>query len=202
MSESTGLIPPRTYHNVAVGAAPDVMGAAVPKSAEQLAEALKAKFGESSVIEVQEAGTGDAFVVVDPSQIVEILTFLRDDEKFYCTILQVISAVDYLPKDEDEASERKTFDAVELMYAVQSLVHKHELRLKVRLDRNAPKVASVTKVYRCANWYERECYDMIGVHFEGHPHHKRILLPPDWVGHPLRKDYEFPEEYNGMKVPL
>lgn len=202
MSANQNRIPKKTYHDVPVGKFEAKMGSGVPKTPEQLADALRSKFGDSAVQEIQEAGSGDGFVVVDGSQIEEILLFLRDDEKFLCSILQVVSAVDYPPKEEGEESERKVFDAIEVMYAVQSLIHKHELRLKVRLDRSAPKVPSVTKVYRSANWYERECYDMIGVHFEGHPNHQRILLPPDWVGHPLRKDYEFPEEYNGMKVPL
>ena len=75
--------------------------------------------------------------------------------------------------------------------------------LKVYLPREeAPKVRSVTDLYKSGNWMEREAYDLFGIHFEGHPDHRRILMPPDWVGAPLRKDYVTPDYYNGMPVPL
>ncbi len=201
MSDSIGRTAPRTFVNTAIHQVPKSVEAS-PKTAQNVADALKAKFGAETVKAVEDQQAGDHFVIVDSAKISEILLFLRDDSAFYCSNLQVISAVDFTPKGENEETQRKAFDTIELLYALQSYAHKHEIRIKVRLDRAAPRVASATGIFRSANWYERECYDLLGVHFEGHPNHKRILLPPDWIGHPLRKDYEFPEEYNGMKVPL
>jgi NADH-quinone oxidoreductase subunit C len=202
MSESKGQIATRTYHSNPVAPVPQVLGSAVPKSIDDVADALRQKIGADSVVLVEKEHVGTPYVVVSPSRIVEILNFLRDDERFYCSNLNVVSAVDYPPRAEGTESLLKASNVIEVVYVVQSYVHRHHVMVKVRLDRSAPKVASVTGLFRAANWYERECFDMLGVHFEGHPNHKRILLPPDWVGHPLRKDYEFPEEYNGMKVPL
>jgi len=71
----------------------------------------------------------------------------------------------------------------------------------VRVPKDNPHVPSVESVWKTANWHEREAYDLIGVVFDGHPDLRRILLPDDWEGHPLRKDYKVPEFYNGMKVP-
>ncbi len=88
------------------------------------------------------------------------------------------------------------------MYHVSSFTHRHIVAIKVAVDREAPKVPTASDLFRAANWYERECYEMTGVEFTNHPHLENLLLPSDWVGHPLRRDYVFPEEYNGMKVPL
>jgi NADH-quinone oxidoreductase subunit C len=178
------------------------VGSAVPKSIDDVAEALKQKVGADVVVGVEKEHAGTPYVIVNAARVVDVLKFLRDDERFYCTNLQVVSACDYPPKAEGVETMLKTFDCIEVVYVLQSYVHKHHVMIKARLDRSSPKVPSITSLFRSANWYERECYDLLGIHFEGHPNHKRILLPPDWVGHPLRKDYEFPEEYNGMKVPL
>jgi len=202
MSESKGQIATRTYHSSPVAPVPQVMGSAVPKSIDDVADALKQKVGASVVVAVENSHAGTPFVVVSAASVLDVLRFLRDDERFLCTNLQVVSAVDYPAKLEGSESALKVFDCIEVAYVLQSYIHKHHIMVKARLDRSAPKVPSVTSLYRSANWYERECYDLLGIHFEGHPNHKRLLLPPDWVGHPLRRDYEFPEEYNGMKVPL
>jgi len=79
--------------------------------------------------------------------------------------------------------------------------HNHKLTLKVLLPRDNPVVPSVERVWRAADWHEREAYDLFGIIFEGHHNLKRILLPEDWEGHPLRKDYKVQEYYQGMKVP-
>ncbi|MEO5668288.1 MAG: NADH-quinone oxidoreductase subunit C [Bdellovibrionota bacterium] len=202
MSESKGQIATRTFHSSPVANVPQVLGSAVPKSVDDVADALRQKVGASVVVAVEKAHIGTPYVIVSAESVLSVLKFLRDDERFYCTNLQVVSAVDYPPKPEGVESQLKAFDCIEVVYVLQSYVHKHHIMIKAQLNRAAPKVPSVTSLYRAANWYERECYDLLGIHFEGHPNHKRILLPPDWVGHPLRKDYEFPEEYNGMKVPL
>jgi NADH-quinone oxidoreductase subunit C len=202
MSESKGQIATRTYHLSPMAPLPQVVGSALPKSIDNVVEALKTKVASDVVLGVEKEQLGDNFVIVDGARIVEVLRFLRDDERFYCSNLQVISAVDYPPKAEGVETLLKVFDKIEVVYVLQSYVHKHQIMVKVQLDRTQPKIPSIAGLFRSANWYERECYDLLGVHFEGHPNLKRILLPTDWVGHPLRKDYVFPEEYNGMKVPL
>ncbi len=206
-----------TYRPTAVAPVPQVLGTGLPKNIDESAAALKAKLGAGVVINTEKNPKGDPALVVEGSKIFDVLKFLRDDERFYCTLLQVISAVDYLPvaasstpappPAEGQAPGAPTVVAAKpgyivIFYSLYSYVHRHQINVKVHLDRDKAKIASVVDLYRAANWYERECYDMVGVQFENHPDLTRILLPQDWVGHPLRRDYVFPEEYNGMKVPL
>jgi NADH-quinone oxidoreductase subunit C len=192
----------RTFSKEPIAPLPKVLGSAVPKSVDDVAAALKAKIAPDVVLRIEKDHPGDAYLLVKSDAIAKVIEFLRDDEKFYCSNLLVISAVDYPKPEPGQETTLKASDCIEVVYVLQSYVHKHQIMIKVQLDRNSPKIASISHLYRAANWYERECYDMLGVHFEGHPNLKRILLPQDWVGHPLRKDYVFPEEYNGMKVPL
>lgn len=195
-----------TYRPLAVAPAPKNVGTAAPKSIDDVGEALKRKLGDGAVKSVEKAHKGDPFVIVSGDKLFEALQFLRDDERFLCTNLNVVSAIDYPPAapaaEGEVAAPKSAQNCVEVVYVVSSYAHRHQIMVKVQLPRDNPKVASVSDLFRAANWYERECFDMIGVRFEGHPNHARILLPPDWVGHPLRRDYVFPEEYNGMKVPL
>ncbi|MFA6542090.1 MAG: NADH-quinone oxidoreductase subunit C, partial [Bacteroidota bacterium] len=86
-------------------------------------------------------------------------------------------------------------------YHLYSMVHRHKFVLKVEVPTDAPNIPSVESVWKTANWHEREAFDMYGIQFSGHPDLRRILLPDDWEGYPLRKDYEVPEFYNGMRVP-
>lgn len=79
---------------------------------------------------------------------------------------------------------------LEVVYDLSSLRHPVKVHLRVKLDRSAPRVPTVSDLWRAADWHERECYDLFGVRFDGHPDHRRILLPEDWVGYPLRKDYQ------------
>jgi NADH-quinone oxidoreductase subunit C len=88
-----------------------------------------------------------------------------------------------------------------VVYQLFSMVKKHKITLKVEVPTDAPNVQSVESIWKTANWHEREAYDLYGITFIGHPDLRRILLPYDWEGHPLRKDYQVPEYYNGMKVP-
>lgn len=85
-----------------------------------------------------------------------------------------------------------------LYWHLFSYTHQHELTVEARVSVESPKVASVTSLWKGANWLERETYDLLGVEFDGHPDLKRIMLPQDWVGHPLRKDYVNPGNYNGL----
>ncbi len=78
---------------------------------------------------------------------------------------------------------------LEVVYDLSSLRHPNKAHVRVKVDRQSPVVRTVSDVWRAADWHERECYDLFGIRFDGHPDHRRILLPEDWVGYPLRKDY-------------
>jgi len=128
---------------------------------------------------------GETTITVGPEQIVDICTYLRDDPDFKYDQLTFVSAVDNLARNGQTADDHR-FDAV---YQLHSLTHRRRLRLRTPLKGNAPRIASVVPVWPAANWHERETYDLMGVVFEGHPDLRRILMPDDWAGHPLRKDY-------------
>ena len=131
---------------------------------------------------------GDPFLVVDPSAIVDVLTICRDDERLRFELLVDETATD--PSAESEV--------LWVNYQLLSITHKHRLVIKCHLPKNKLSIASATAVYRAAQWHEREAAEMFGIEFAGHPDPRNILLPDDWVGHPLRKDYEFPKEYHGI----
>ncbi len=141
----------------------------------ELVKRYRSRFGNA----IREAWLDrkQAILVVDRGQLVEIAKYSRDEEKF--DMLTDLTAVDW-PKRE------KRFDIILNLY---SFVKNERLRLKVHAGENEP-VPSVTGVWGVANWLEREAFDMFGIHFEGHPNLKRILLPEEWQGHPLRKDYD------------
>ena len=148
----------------------------------------------------------DPFVVVDAPALVEVGRFLRDDPRLGFDILACISGVDYLEPDPKKAPKAGFAPHLEVVYHLQSFRHKHRLTVKLILPRwkddkkgELPEVPSVTPLWRAADWHEREVYDLSGVWFTGHPDLTRILLAEDWVGHPLRKDYEFPLEYHGIR---
>src|SRR5436305_2026079 len=112
-----------------------------------------------------------------------------------------------LPPELADADPTRALEPhTEVVYHLQSFTHRHRLVVKVMLPRwkddkpgELPEVPSVTALWASADWHEREVYDLSGVHFVGHPDLRRILLAEDWVGHPLRKDYEFPLEYHGIR---
>ena len=131
---------------------------------------------------------GDAFVLVDPQLLVPFLMVCRDDEHLNFEILADLTATDPAADDEN----------LWVNVALLSVKHRHRLAIKSLLPKAAPSLPSTTPVYRASQWHERECAEMFGITFEGHPDPRNILLPDDWLGHPLRKDYEFPKEYHGI----
>jgi NADH-quinone oxidoreductase subunit C len=141
----------------------------------ELVQRLKARFGDA----IREASLDrkQAIVLIAVEQLREISRHCRDEEKF--DMLVDLTAVDW-PKRE------KRFDVVLNLY---SFAKNERLRLKAHAGENEP-APSVCEIWPSANWMERECYDMFGIIFEGHPDLKRILLPDEWQGHPLRKDYD------------
>lgn len=155
---------------------------------QEIFENLTSKFGDT-IIEAKLEGNPDAFIKVAAKNIKEVCLYLRDTEGMNFDFLSCLSGID-LGKGN-----------LGVVYNLASLNHKHKITLKVEVPVAEAKVPSVESVWRTADWHERECYDLLGIVFDGHPDLRRILLPYDWEGFPLRKDYKVPEYYHGMKVP-
>lgn len=153
---------------------------------KQVCEKVRDKFPKASPNIVDVAG--DPYVTVAAERIGDVCRWLRDDPEMKFDLCSSISGTD----------DTKDFWVVYHLYSV----HKNQRAvLKVKAEpRTDPAVPSVVSVWKAADWHEREAYDMYGIRFEGHPDLRRILLPEDWPGYPLRKDYEFPDEYHG--IPL
>ena len=135
-------------------------------------------------------GARDPFIIVDASAMHEVGVFLRHDSDLQFDLLMCLSGVDYGPG--------KTLGVV---YHLASMPLRHKMTIKVEVPREDGFVSTVSDIWHTADWHEREAYDLFGMRFEHHPDHRRILLPDDWEGHPLRKDYEVQEFYHGIRVP-
>ena len=174
-------------------------------TAAEIIAALEEKFG--SAITAKNAEALDPFVTVEPAKLVEVCTFLRDDPRLKFEMLNDLSGVDYLEPDAKKAPKAGFDPHLELVYHLSSFTFPgRRFTVKVILPRwkgdvvgQLPEVPTVCGVWKTADWQEREVYDLLGVVFVGHPDPRRILLGDDWVGHPLRKDYEFPLEYHGIR---
>ena len=149
----------------------------------------------------------DPWIEVTPVGLVDVCRALRDEPDLRFNMLHCISGVDYFEPDPKKAAKVDWEPHIELLYHLSSLEHKHRLVLKVSMPRwrddaegRLPEVPTVSHLWSTANWHEREVYDLSGIHFTGHPDLQRILLPRDWEGHPLRKDYQQPAEYRGIRV--
>ncbi len=123
----------------------------------------------------------ESAAILRPQDLVRVCRFLRDDPDLAFDFLSDVTGVDRLMLPENSPR-------FEVVYHVYSIHHGRRLRLKVQVD-EGEAVPTVTEVWPTANWHEREVYDMFGVPFAGHPDLRRILMPDDWEGHPLRKDY-------------
>jgi NADH-quinone oxidoreductase subunit C len=144
---------------------------------DEAVDLLRATLGEDvrAVTEFR----GETTVEIAPARIVAACRALRDAPALRFTRLAAQTAVDYWPEEPRFA----------VIYQLHSLEKGLSVRLVLRLGGDAPAVASVVEVFLNANWHEREIFDMFGICFEGHPDLRRLLMPADWQGHPLRKDY-------------
>ena len=139
--------------------------------------------------------TCDPYVVVEADALVPALTFLRDDPE---TTMEMMHNVTAVQRD----------DAIDVAYHVCSYTRHHSLTLKVVLPKPEgdgdwqPEVPTASTVYSSADWHEREQWDLLGVRFTGHADLRRILLPEEWIGHPLRKDYVYPSEHGEIPLEL
>ena len=141
------------------------------------------------------------YLTVEPHELVELCRFLRNNDRLFFDLLACITGIDNGPD----------INTMEVVYNLTSIPYGHNLMLKLTVPRHnpappnppgsdLPHVPSLTGLWRTADWHEREAYDLLGIWFTGHPDLRRILLPLDWVGHPLRRDYQEPDRYHGIST--
>lgn len=169
-----------------------------------LIDRLQKKFGN------QITGTNltalDPWIEVAPEALVDVCEHLKADRDGQFEMLNCITGIDWFEPDPKKAAKAGFEPHTEVVYHLSSISQKHSLVIKVKLPRwkndqpgNLPEVPTVSGVWPGANWHEREVFDLSGIHFVGHPDLRRILCPEDWIGHPLRRDYEQPLEYHGIR---
>lgn len=184
------------------GSGPPPVGGATPL--QQIAQLVRRRIeGIEAQIETKELT-----LFSPPERLLEVLELCRDHPKLSCELLVDVGAVHW--PAEPEAVERQPSTTgwpdyrlsredgvIEVGYVLRSITHHHRFRVSVATDDEDPRLPSATSLYPTANFHEREIYDFFGVEFEGHPNLTRILMPDDWVGHPLRKDYPL----GGVDIP-
>jgi NADH-quinone oxidoreductase subunit C len=161
---------------------------------EDVKQLLIERLGADVVIGEETGGMQPALIIA-PDRITDVCLELRNSPATYYDFLACLSGVDY-------GTEANKFGVV---YHLTSIPYQTQITLKISKtqDRNfddLPSFPSVSSVYRTAEWHEREVYDLLGIFFENHPDLRRILLPDDWEGFPLRKDYVTAEYYKGIKI--
>jgi len=144
---------------------------------EKAVEKLQRALGES-VLSVEEF-RGQTSVTLDPGAIVNACQMLRDDPDLDFNFLAALTAVDYWPSE----------PRFKIVYQLYSLANKEFIGLRAQLSNESPEISTIESIYPNANWHEREVFDMFGVTFKDHSDQRRIIMPYDWEGHPLRKDY-------------
>ena len=156
--------------------------------AAALHASLRERFGDA-ILALDEPAAGDRAVRVAPAAILEVARHCASDPALAFDCLSNQSGVDYPARNE-----------IEVVYHLFSYATRHAAVLKVAVPRDNPVMPTVESVWKTAIWQEREIFDLLGVVFEGHPDLRRLLLPEDWVGHPLRKDFVEPTEYHGIST--
>lgn len=136
-----------------------------------------------------EAATPKA-IKLSAQDLIQVMDTLYRNPMTYFDMLSCITGI-------DNGAEAAT---MEVAYNLYSIPFNHQLMIKVMLTRDKPEIESVSHIWKTANWLEREIFDMYGIHFKNHPDLRRILMPADWEGHPLRKDYKHQEYYRDIKV--
>jgi NADH-quinone oxidoreductase subunit C len=152
------------------------------------------KLGNDVILGEETTGLQPA-LIISKEAIVDVCLELRNNSNTWFDFLSCLSGVDY-------GVEQQKFGVV---YHLSSIIKQHQIVLKVyqennRDEQNLPVFKSVVSVWKTADWHEREAFDLFGIYFEGHPDLRRILLPDDWEGYPLRKDYKTAETYHQIKI--
>lgn len=172
---------------------------------KEIHDLLVSEFGSDKIVAINTEAI-DPWIEVAPAAINEVAHFLKTDDRLLLHHLNNLSGVDYCEPDEKKAAKFGHEPHLEVVYHLSSYDLRHQTVIKVKLPRwqndkegDIPELDSVADVWAIADWHEREAYDLVGIRFLGHPNLRRMLCPEDWVGHPLRKDYEFPLEYHGVR---
>ncbi|MDX1907538.1 MAG: NADH-quinone oxidoreductase subunit C [Bacteroidia bacterium] len=165
-------------------------------SAAEITDLIRTQIGPGAIL-AQDLSVRQPWIEVAPACLTPVCQRLRDDPALYMEMLACVSGVDRGP-----AANR-----LEVVYHLASVVHGHQLVLRCGMHRTRPdtpgyipSLPSVAAIWRTADWHEREIWDLLGVRFEGHPDLRRILLPEDWEGHPLRKDYQPADTYHDIRI--
>ena len=151
---------------------------------QKVGERISEKFPDSRDGEV-----ADTHIQLKPDQWNEIATWLKTEEDLLFDSLQCITGMDLGE------------NVLEARYNLHSMKHRNAIEIRIAVSREIAQIPSIEQVWRIGDWFERETYDMYGIRFTGHGDLRRILLPEDWEGWPLRKDYEVQETYHGIMVP-
>ena len=142
----------------------------------------------------QEPGIDEASlpkaITIAPADILNVMDFLFRAEECFFDMLSCVTGIDNGPAG----------GTMEVVYNLYSIPHNQHLTVKVTLPRDKPEIESMAHIWKTANWHEREIFDMFGIHFQNHPDLRRILMPADWEGHPLRKDYQQQSYYRDINV--
>ncbi len=149
-----------------------------------LIEKLRQRLGDFAQ-DVMEMKNNDIMLLIKKDYVLQIMGILKKDPDFRFTVL-----MNQLGTHEDERFS--------VIYNLYSFEAKQKLTVKAYIEDSNPEIGSVETVFKGINWFERETYDLLGIRFIGHSNLKRLLLPEDWIGHPLRKDYAYPDEYSGI----
>jgi NADH-quinone oxidoreductase subunit C len=153
-------------------------------TSEEIVESIKANLPDA--IKDTALPQGDAVVFVAPEYLQKVAVFLRDSPSLKFDYLSDICGVDYLNEEREPR-----FEAV---YQLYSIDHQHSIRVRVGIEEENPSVPTVSELWKGALYPEQELFDMFGIHFEGHPKNERLIMPKEWSGHPLRKDYPLTTE--------
>ena len=149
----------------------------------------------SSQILTVEEFLGETTISVKKESIRAVVEFLKNDPNFRFDVLMVLFAMDYLKYDKVQP------ERFAVVYYLVSLFQSRRVRIKVFLSEEEPSVESIHDIYKAANWFEREAWDLFGIQFQGHPNLIRILCHSDFEGHPLRKDYPS-DKYQRLKTAI
>ena len=128
-------------------------------------------------------------LLIDKEQLLSTAQILRDTSEFFFDFLASVTGID-----------QGTDQPIVVCYHLHSIVYAHSLCLQVEIDREDAEIPSLAEIWRGANWHEREAYDLLGIRFAEHPDLRRIFLPDQWKGHPLRKDYTTASDYGGIPI--
>ncbi len=153
-------------------------------TSEEIVEKVKASLTDA--IQDTALPQGDAVIFVAPDCLQKVAAFLKDDPSLKFDYLSDVCGVDYLNEEREPR-----FEAVYILYSID---HQHSIRVRVGIDEDNPSVPTVSELWKGALYPEQELFDMFGIHIEGHPKNERLIMPKEWSGYPLRKDYPLTTE--------